>query len=175
MEFFKTNVDGAFLVKPRKIKDDRGFFARAWCATDFSEAGLNATIRQSNMAVTQKCGTLRGLHYQRTPHAETKFIRCVRGRIFDVVVDLRPESATFRQWDGFELNANNNQALYVPEGCATGYLTLQDDSKIYYHTSADFAPEFATGVRYDDPAFGIKWPLQDIAVISDQDNSWSYL
>ena len=174
MEFEPCQIAGAFLIKPRKIEDERGFFARAWCEREFLEQGLNARISQSNMAVTNKRGTLRGLHYQTAPHEEVKIVRCVRGEIFDVIVDLRTDSATFRQWQGFTLNPVNNHAIYVPEGCATGYMTLEDDTEIYYHTSAEFAPEHATGVRYDDPAFNIVWPMSP-NVISSQDAGWDYI
>ncbi len=174
MEFEPTEINGARLIKPHKIEDDRGFFARAWCEREFLDQGLVATINQSNMAVSKEKGTLRGLHYQVAPHEEVKIVRCVRGEIFDVIVDLRPDSSTYRKWQGFVLGPENHHALYVPEGCATGYLTLADDTEIYYHTSAAFAPEHATGVRYDDPAFGIEWPMEP-TVISPQDAGWEYL
>lgn len=174
MEFEPCKVYGAFLITPNKIEDERGFFARAWCEGEFLEQGLNAKIKQSNMAVTNKRGTLRGLHYQTAPHQEVKIVRCVRGEIFDVIVDLRASSPTYRQWHGFTLNSKNNHAIYVPEGCATGYMTLADDTEIYYHTSSEFAPEHATGVRYDDPTLNIVWPMKP-TVISPQDAEWEYL
>lgn len=174
MDFRATDIEGAFVIVPKKLGDERGFFARAWCADEFRLAGLNPTIVQSNMAVSKYKGTLRGLHYQRPPHQEVKIVRCVRGAMFDVIVDLRPESGTFRKWVGVELNTDNHHALYVPEGCATGYMTLEDNTEMYYHTTAAFAPEFATGVRFDDPAFGIEWPMAPV-VLSDQDKVWSYV
>ena len=174
MEFEATRLSGAFLVKPKKISDERGFFARAWCAQEMQNHHLKAEIRQSNMAVTERRGTLRGLHFQASPHQEAKFLRCVRGAIFDVIVDLRTDSPTYKQWQGFELNTGNHFAIYVPEGFATGYMTLADDTEIYYHTSAAFAPEFAYGVRYDDPSFGIAWPMKPV-LVSEQDASWPYL
>ena len=174
MEFKPTAIDGAFLIVPRKIGDDRGFFARAWCRQELADAGLNSTIVQTNMAVSKHKGTLRGLHYQQAPHAEVKIVRCVRGAMFDVIADVRPDSPTYGQWVGYELNTDNHHALYVPEGCATGYMTLADDVEMYYSTTAAFAPEAATGVRYDDPAFGIEWPLTP-TVLSDQDKQWPYL
>jgi dTDP-4-dehydrorhamnose 3,5-epimerase len=133
--------------------------------------GLSTNISQSNIGFSPQAGTLRGLHYQKPPHAEVKIVRCTRGAVYDVVVDLRPESPSFRRWYGLELNPENASMLYVPEGCATGYLTLQNDSEIYYHTSAKYAPDAATGIRYDDPAFEIKWP-GEILVTSDNDRNW---
>ena len=171
MEFLPVSIDGAYLVAPKKIGDERGFFARAWCEDEYRDAGLHASIAQSNMAVSAAAGTLRGLHYQTAPHQEVKIVRCVRGAIFDVIVDLREDSPTFNQWFGTELNTDNHHALYVPEGCATGYITLVNDTEIYYHTTARYAPSHATGVRYDDPFFGIKWPIPP-TVVSDQDQQW---
>lgn len=174
MEFEPCNIAGAFLIKPKKIEDERGYFARAWCEREFLDHDLKVNIKQSNMAVTKNRGTLRGLHFQTEPHQEVKILRCVRGEIFDVIVDLRSESSTYRKWQGFVLNPKNACAIYVPEGCATGYLTLEDDTEIYYHTTAEFAPDCATGVRYDDPAFGIEWPIQP-QTMSPQDAGWHYI
>lgn len=171
MKFTPTNVDGAYLIDVNRIGDDRGYFGRLWCENEMSAQGLVATIKQSNVGFSPIKGTLRGLHYQTAPHQEVKIVRCTRGRIFDVVVDLRPESPTYRQWHGAELNAENGTMLYVPEGCATGYLTLEDDSEIYYHASTFYAPEHATGVRWDDPAFAIEWPGEP-KVLSDNDVGW---
>ncbi len=171
MNFVANNVEGCYVIEPHKIVDERGYFARAWCADELRQAGLDDHISQSNMAWSPHQGTLRGLHFQLGPHAETKILRCVRGSIFDVVVDLRPESPSYCQWFGVELNPQNACAIYVPKGCATGYLTLVDDAEIYYHTSAAFAPESASGVRFDDPAFAIEWP-RAVEVISDADKSW---
>lgn len=174
MEFQPTDIDGAFLVVPKKIGDDRGFFARAWCTHEYEAAGLKATIVQSNMAVSAQKGTLRGLHYQTAPHQEVKIVRCVRGAMFDVIVDLRPASPTYLKWVGYRLDTENHHALYVPEGCATGYMTLEDDTEMYYHTTAAYAPDSATGVRWDDPAFGIEWPLEP-TVLSEQDQAWPHI
>lgn len=174
MEFLPTALPGAYLIRPRKMIDERGFFARAWCAQELADHGLSGTIKQSNMAVTRQRGTLRGLHFQAAPHQEAKFLRCVRGAVFDVIVDLRPKTPTYRKWQGFELSPDNSFAIYVPIGFATGYMTLKDDTEIYYHTSEAFAPEFASGVRYDDPAFGIKWPMIPTQ-ISEQDRCWPYV
>jgi dTDP-4-dehydrorhamnose 3,5-epimerase len=171
MLFHETPISSAYVIEPQRIHDDRGFFARLWCVEELSKQGLCTTIRQTNIGVSTRKGTLRGLHFQRAPHAEVKIVRCPRGAIFDVVVDLRADSPTLRRWHGVELSQDNQLALYVPEGCATGYLTLTDDTEIYYHTSAAFHPASASGVRYDDPAFGIAWPGPAL-VMSEQDRSW---
>lgn len=174
MRFIATNVEGAHVIEPHKIKDERGFFARAWCEDEFERAGLCAVIKQSNMAFNPAAGTLRGLHYQRAPHEEVKVVRCVKGAIFDVVVDLRPGSRTYLKWHGVELTDDNDLALYVPAGCATGYLTLVPNAAMQYHTSERYVPEAATGVRYDDPAVGIEWPTPP-TLISQQDRAWPYI
>lgn len=164
-------MQGAYVIDVDRIGDSRGYFGRLWCENELREQGLVSCIRQSNVGFSPQAGTLRGLHYQKPPHQEVKIVRCTRGRVFDVVVDLRPDSPTFKGWYGLELNPDNGSMLYVPEGCATGYLTLENDSEIYYNTSAIYAPDAATGIRYDDPAFGIKWP-GDINVLSDSDKGW---
>lgn len=171
MEFMATPIPGAFVIEPQRIEDERGFFARLWCERELAEHGLDTTVRQTNIGVSRVGGTLRGLHYQRAPHAETKLIRCPRGSVFDVIVDLRPDSSAHGRWFGIELNQDNHRALYVPAGCAQGYMTLTDDTEIYYHTSAFYAPQAASGVRWDDPAFDIAWP-RDPVVISDADRKW---
>jgi len=174
MKFTPTPVDGAFVLDVKRIGDERGYFGRLWCENEMREQGLVSQIRQSNIGFSPQAGTLRGLHYQRAPHEEVKIVRCTRGSVFDVVVDVRPQSPTFRRWFGIELNPDNASMLYVPEGCATGYLTLEDNSEIYYNTSAFYAPDAATGVRFDDPAFQIDWP-REIMVLSDNDKSWPHL
>jgi dTDP-4-dehydrorhamnose 3,5-epimerase len=174
MRFIATNVEGAYVIEPHKIKDERGFFARAWCEDEFTRAGLSAVIKQSNMALNPAAGTLRGLHYQRAPYEEVKVVRCVKGAIFDVVVDLRPASPTYLRWQGVELNDESDLALYVPAGCATGYLTLVPNAAMQYHTSERYVPESATGVRYDDPAIGIEWPMRP-SLISQPDRAWPHL
>lgn len=171
MEFIETPVEGAYVIEVRRIEDERGFFGRLWCRRELQDHGLRAEIVQSNIGVSRKSGTLRGLHYQTAPHQEVKVVRCPRGAIFDVVVDLRRSSPTFKRWYGVRLDQDNARMLYVPEGCATGYLTLRDDTEIYYHTTASFHPESAAGVRYDDPAFRIDWPGEP-TVISDNDRNW---
>ncbi|MBN1377791.1 MAG: dTDP-4-dehydrorhamnose 3,5-epimerase [Gammaproteobacteria bacterium] len=173
MIFTETPVSGAFVIDVKRIGDERGFFGRLWCEKEFEDQGLVSHIKQSNIGFSPLAGTLRGLHYQTSPYQEVKIVRCTRGAVFDVVVDLRPDSPTFKKWYGLELNPENASMLYVPEGCATGYLTLKNDSEIYYHTSEFYAPQHATGVKYDDPAFGIEWP-GEIKVLSDNDQNWSY-
>lgn len=171
MEFEATKLAGAFLVRQKKIVDARGFFARAWCTEEFRQHGLDPRIVQINTGMSHTAGTLRGMHFQEAPHAEAKFIRCTRGAIFDVLVDLRPGSPTRGQWVGYELTAENGHMLYAPEGFAHGYQTLVADTEMYYTTTAMYAGGAARGVRFDDPAFGIVWPLP-VAVISDADRAW---
>ena len=171
MEFIETNLKGAFVVRIKKIEDERGYFARAWCREEFLQHGLIPQMVQLNVGSSHRRGTVRGLHYQLAPHAEAKFIRCTRGAIYDVIVDLREGSPTVGRWYGIELTPDNGLMLYGPEGFAHGYQTLQDDTEMYYMTSALFAPAAARGVRYNDPAFGITWPLS-ISFISAADRSW---
>lgn len=171
MKFIETPLSGAYIIEPEPKTDHRGFFGRLWCEEELRERGLETRIVQSNVGFSHRKGTLRGLHYQQAPHEEVKIVRCTRGSVYDVIVDLRPESATFGRWFGTQLSEHNRRMIYVPEGFAQGYLTLQDDSEIYYHTSQRFAPQAATGVRYDDPQFGIDWP-EAVTVISEQDLNW---
>ena len=171
MKFTPAPISGAYVIDVKRIEDDRGFFGRLWCQKEFDDQGLKSVIAQSNIGVSKTKGTLRGLHYQRPPYQEVKIVRCPRGAIFDVIVDLRPESPTYKQWFGLELNQENATMLYVPEGCATGYLTLRDDTEIYYHATESYHPQSATGVRYDDPAFAIRWPAP-VTVMSDNDKQW---
>lgn len=168
MIFTPTPLRGAYLIDIERIEDHRGFFARAWCRDEFETHGLNGNFVQINVGFNIKKGTLRGMHYQVPPHAEVKFVRCTRGEVFDVIVDLRPESPTCKRWFGAELSAENHRMLYVPEGFAHGYLTLTDHTEIYYLTSTPYAPECARGTRYNDPAFGIIWP-GTITTISEKD------
>jgi dTDP-4-dehydrorhamnose 3,5-epimerase len=171
MEFTETKLRGAFLIGLTKISDQRGFFARAWCREEFAKHGLNPGMVQLNSAFSHKKGTVRGLHYQAAPHAEAKFVRCTAGALFDVMVDLRDGSPTRGQWFGAELTAENGLMMYVPEGFAHGYQTLTDNAEMYYMTSAAYSAAAAGGVRYNDPAFGITWPLP-VTVISDADAKW---
>jgi len=171
MIFRETQLPGAWMIEPDRIEDERGFFARVFCKNELRQRELKAECAQANMAFSRRRGTLRGLHFQARPHAEVKIIRCTIGAIYDVVVDLRPQSSFYKQWIGVELTEENRQMLYVPEGCAQGYITLADDTEIYYHTSEFYHPESASGVRYDDPEFGITWPI-GVDVISQQDRQW---
>lgn len=171
MEFTEIKLKGAFVVRLNKIEDHRGYFARGWCQEEFKAHGLNPNMLQLNVGFSRKKGTLRGMHYQEAPHAEAKFVRCTRGAIYDVIIDLRRESPTHGQWFGAELTPDNGTMLYAPEGFAHGYQTLTDDADMYYMTTAAFARGAAKGVRYNDPAFGIPWPLP-VSVISDSDLKW---
>jgi len=171
MEFNEIGLKGACVVRFKKIEDDRGFFARAWCRQEFFKEGLNPEMVQLNTGFSRRRGTLRGLHYQLAPHAEAKFIRCTRGAIYDVIVDIRVGSPTLGRWFGLELTPDNGLMLYAPEGFAHGYETLEDDTEMYYLTSAVYAPGSARGVRHNDPAFGIRWPLP-VSVISAADREW---
>lgn len=172
MIFKETKLSGAFVIELEKRGDERGFFARTFCREEFSAKGLNTQLAQANMAYSRYQGTLRGMHYQISPHEEAKLVRCTRGRIFDVAVDLRPDSATYRQWFGVELSAENYQMFYIPEGFAHGYQTLCDHVELIYMVSAFYAPEAERGVRWDDPCFGIEWPMAP-EVISDKDQQWA--
>jgi dTDP-4-dehydrorhamnose 3,5-epimerase len=171
MIFLETDVAGAMTVELEKREDDRGFFARAWCKREFEAHLLDPNLVQANLVMTKQQGTVRGLHYQVSPYEEAKLIRCIKGKIFDVVVDLRPGSPTYLQWVGVELSAENYRMMYVPRGCAHGYQTLTDCAETLYHVSEFFAPEAERGVRYDDPAFGIKWPLP-VTAVSEKDKRW---
>ncbi len=167
----ETELAGAYVLEVERRDDERGFFARVWCAAELGAAGLDARVSQINVGFNHRRGTLRGLHFQRAPHAEVKIVRCTAGAVYDVIVDLRPESPTHRRWIGVELTDENHRQLYVPAGFAHGYQTLTDSAEISYLTSVPYAPESATGVRFDDPAFGIGWP-EPVTVISDADRSW---
>ena len=171
MELLACAVSGAFVITPQPRADDRGWFARMWCAQELAQKGLEHHVAQVNVARSHLAGTLRGMHYQQAPHDEAKIVRCNRGAVFDVVLDLRSSSPSYKRWFGIELSETNGQMLYVPQGCAHGYQTLSDDAEVMYFTSAFYAPAAATGVRYDDPAFGIDWP-RSVTAISGQDRSW---
>jgi dTDP-4-dehydrorhamnose 3,5-epimerase len=171
MIFTETEIPGAFIIDVERRSDDRGFFGRAWCAEEFAAHGLSTTFVQANIGFSARRGTLRGLHYQAAPHQEAKLVRCTRGAIYDVVVDLRPDSPAYLQWLAAELSAGNRRMLYVPTGCAHGYQTLADESEVFYPVTAAYAPGAELGVRYDDPALRIDWPLA-VSAISDKDRSW---
>ena len=171
MRFQELSVPGVFAVLIEPVNDDRGFFARTWSAADFAAHGLNPNLVEISVSFNPQPGTLRGMHFQAAPHEEAKLVRCTRGAIFDVAVDVRPASSAFRHWAGLELTAENGQALYVPEGCAHGFITLVPDTEVLYQISHPHAPGSAGGVRWDDPEFDIEWPRQP-AVMSQRDRDF---
>jgi len=167
----QTKLSGVFEVRLDPIPDERGFFARTWCQKKFAAHGLNPRLVQCNVSFNTRRGTLRGIHYQAAPHAEAKLVRCTKGAIYDVVVDLRPESPTLRGWMAVVLTAKNRRALYVPEGCGHGFLTLEDETEVFYQMSEFYNAKSGRGVRWDDPAFQIAWP-EKVEVISERDRSY---
>lgn len=171
MKFTATTIPGVMVVDVEPHEDARGFFARSFCAEEFAAQGVTANFVQTNIAVSKSRGTLRGMHYQAAPKPEAKLVRCTRGAIFDVVIDLRPDSPGYGGWTGCELSAANHRALYIPEGCAHGMLTLDDDTEVFYLMGAAYDPELARGVRWDDPAFAIDWP-EPPRVISPSDGQY---
>lgn len=172
MILLETPLAGAFVAELQSLEDSRGFFGRAWCRQELAAVGVEFEPVQANMSGSHRRGTVRGLHYQVTGHEEAKFIRCVRGAIFDVIVDLRPGSPTLGRWFGVELTAANRRALLVPRGFAHGYQTLEDDSEALYLVTSAFAPGAEKGLRWDDPAIGIRWPLVDAVTVSGKDAAW---
>jgi dTDP-4-dehydrorhamnose 3,5-epimerase len=171
MTFLETQIPGAFEIRLEPIEDERGFFARAWCRREFEAHGLDAGLQQSNISFNTRKGTLRGMHFQADPFAETKLVRCTNGAIYDVVLDLRPESPKFKQWIAVTLTAEIRNMLYVPKGCAHGFLTLQDETEVFYQMSEVYHAESARGVRWNDPAFDIAWP-EKVEVISNRDRDY---
>jgi dTDP-4-dehydrorhamnose 3,5-epimerase len=171
MTFSKTGLDGVFTVEIEPRPDARGFFARTWCGEEFARAGLDTYVAQCSISFNKHKGTLRGMHYQAAPFAETKLVRCTQGAIFDVVIDLRPASPTYQKWTAAELNATNRTMMYVPQGCAHGFLTLAEDTEVSYQMSQFYSEASARGVRWDDPTFGIAWPTA-VVVISDRDRTY---
>jgi dTDP-4-dehydrorhamnose 3,5-epimerase len=171
MVFTETSLKGAFFIDLDRLEDERGFFARSWCQRELQAHGLNAELLQCNISHNRTRGTLRGLHYQVAPHEEVKLVRCTRGAVYDVIVDLRPDSDTFLKHVGLTLTAENHRALYVPAGVGHGFLTLADESDVFYQMSQFYEPLAARGVRYDDPAFAISWP-EPVVVISDRDRTY---
>jgi dTDP-4-dehydrorhamnose 3,5-epimerase len=169
--FTETTLKGAWIVDLQQIHDNRGFFARSFCRDEFAARGLKTEVAQCNVSFNKLRGTLRGMHFQLTPKAEAKLVRCTRGAVHDVIIDLRAESATYCRWTAVELTGDNHRALYIPEGFAHGFQTLVDDSEVFYQMYEFFAPECASGVRWDDPAFGIDWPLTN-PIISEKDLSY---
>ena len=171
MIFCPTNVAGAFEIRPELIHDERGWFTRTWCQREFESHGLNPRIAQCNLSFNPRKGTLRGMHYQVGEHAEAKLVRCTRGSIFDVALDIRPSSPTFKKWAAVVLKADASNMFYIPEGCAHGFLTLADETEVFYQISEFYHPESGRGVRWDDPAFGVEWPAR-VEVISDRDRTY---
>lgn len=172
MKFTDSSISGAVRVDVVPFEDNRGLFARAWCAEEFAGQGMTHSFVQANLVSTHRAGTIRGLHYQESPHEGAKYIRCLRGAIHDVVLDLRPNSPTYLQWHGETLTAESRAAFYVPAGCAHGYQTLTDDTDVLYHVSTPYTPGAERGIRYDDPTFGIEWP-HPVMVVSEKDQAWA--
>lgn len=170
MIFKETKLKGAYIIEVQKLVDERGFFGRSWCKKEFEAHGLNSNVVQANVSYSKTKGTLRGMHYQVAPYSETKTIRCMAGAIYDVIVDLRPDSATFKQWIGVELTQENGHMLYVPEGFAHGFITLKDHTSVNYMVTAYYTPGAEAGIRYDDPAINIEWPITP-TVVSDKDKA----
>lgn len=170
MIFTPTKLPGSFIIEPEKLEDDRGFFARSWCEREFAAHALNARLVQCDISFSKRRGTLRGMHYQLSPFEEAKLVRCTSGSIYDAIIDLRPSSSTFKKHIGLVLTAENHKILYVPEGFAHGFLTMEDNAEVFYQMSEFHSPEHARGVRWNDPAFGISWPLVP-TTMSDRDRN----
>lgn len=168
MRFQELEIPGVFLLEPERKEDSRGFFARTYCRHELEKRGLDPTVVQCNISVNKLRGTVRGMHYQAAPHEEVKLVRCTHGSIWDVVLDLRPDSPTYKRHYGVELDDKNRLALYIPAGLAHGFQTLTDDAEVFYQMSEFYRPESARGVRWDDPAFGVTWPIE-VTVISEKD------
>ncbi len=171
MKFVETELKGAFIVEPDRLEDERGFFARTWCRKEFEQHDLNSNLVQCSISFNRKKGTLRGLHYQVSPFEEAKLVRCTMGAIYDVIIDLRPDSETFMCWIVVELTAENRKTIYIPEGFAHGFQTLENDTEVFYQMSEFYAPEYARGVRWNDSKFNIKWP-DDVRIISAKDKQF---
>lgn len=172
MIFSETKLPGAFIIEIQRLEDERGFFGRSFCSLEFEERGLNPFVAQCNVSFNRDAGTLRGMHFQAAPHAEEKLVRCTRGALYDVIIDLRPESPSFKRWVSLELTEDNGRMLYIPKGFAHGFQTLADKTEIFYQMSAFYHPDSGRGVRWNDPAFGIQWPETDRVILSDRDRLW---
>ena len=172
MRFNETSLHGVFVIEIEPIEDERGFFARTWSKDVFEARGLNGSLAQISISFNKGRGTLRGLHYQAKPYEEVKLVRCTTGAIYDVAVDLRPDSPTFKQWTAVNLTSANRTMLYIPEGCAHGFQTLEDDTEVLYQISEFYRPECAMGIRWDDPVFGFEWPLSE-RIISERDKGFA--
>ena len=171
MKFHHTDLPGACVIELEKLQDERGFFARTWCRKEFEDQGLVARVVQANTSFNSRAGTLRGMHYQAAPYQETKLVRCTSGALYDVIVDLRPDSPTYKRWTAVELTAGNGRMLYVPADFAHGFITREDNTEVNYLVSEAYTPGAGRGLRWDDPALGIEWPCP-VEVISDQDAGW---
>ncbi|SDS99508.1 dTDP-4-dehydrorhamnose 3,5-epimerase [Bradyrhizobium canariense] len=171
MEFHLTKLRDVHLIQLEPARDDRGFFARTFCVEEFAAHGLETNFPQHSISFSARKGTLRGMHYQLEPHSEAKLVRCTQGVILDVIIDIRPDSPTYRCWQEFELSSANRRQLYIPKGFAHGFQTLSDDVEVNYLISTPYAPQLARGIRYDDPAFGISWP-QPVTQVSEKDLRW---
>ena len=171
MIFTETKLKGAFIIELARHQDDRGFFARTFCRKELEANGLIADVAQANLSLSKARGTLRGMHYQKSPFEETKLVRCTRGALYDVIIDLRPDSPTYKKWIGVELTADNYRMLFVPKNFAHGFITLTDDTEVTYMVSQFYAPGSELGIRWNDPQFGIQWP-GDVQVISEKDAGW---
>lgn len=170
MIFTETKLKGAFILEIKKLEDERGFFGRSWCANELGEHGLKSDIKQVNTSLSLKKGTIRGMHYQNDPFQETKLVRCTRGAIYDVIIDLRKNSPTYKQWMGVELTQDNYKMLYVPEDFAHGFITLEDNCEVSYLVTQFYTPGAESGIRWDDPSFNIQWPIRP-TVISEKDKN----
>lgn len=174
MIFTPTKLAGAFIIDLKKIEDDRGFFARTFCFNEFKDNGIEFEVRQANTSLSAKKGTLRGMHFQKSPYEEDKLVRCTKGALFDVIIDLRKDSPTYKQWIGVELTEKNHRALLVPKGFAHGFLTLEDDTEANYLVSQFYTPGAESGIRYNDPQFGIEWPIKPTEVSEKDANHPDY-
>ncbi len=172
MKFTATGLSGAYIIEVEPLCDERGFFARSWCETEFAEHRLNACIKQCNISFNQLKGTLRGLHYQADPFGEVKLVRCTKGAIFDVIIDIRPDSPSYKQHFSIELNEDNRRMLYIPQGFAHGFQTLLDNTEVFYQMSTEYVAESARGLRWNDPAFGIEWPAVTKRIMSQRDEAY---
>ena len=172
MRFIETPLEGAFVIEPERFEDERGFFARTWCQREFITHGLNPNLVQCNISFNHHSGTLRGMHHQAPPHEEAKLVRCTMGSIYDVIIDIRPDSDTYKDWIAVELTAANRKMLYIPEGFSHGFMTLTDDTEVFYQMSVFYAPDFARGIRWNDPQFGIAWP-RAVSIMAEKDKRFT--
>lgn len=170
MIFTETALKGAFILEVKQLEDERGFFGRIWCKKEMEDHGLNGNVVQANMSYNKKKGTVRGMHFQHSPYAETKLIRCTKGAIYDVIIDLRKDSPTYKQWIGVELTEQNHKMLYVPENFAHGFITLEDDTEVAYQVTQYYTPGAEGGIRWNDPSFNIQWPVP-VDLVSDKDKN----